>query len=139
MARYDDFQGRNFRPGFGWGPPRGRGGYDRDWRPPRRPDRPFADDWFGPEWRPRRRPRDVARSRPPTDRDILDAVCDKMTEDGHIQSEGIEVSVHNGVVTLRGEVADYMQARYAWDDAWETEGVRGVMNHLTVRADPRGG
>ncbi len=59
-----------------------------------------------------------------------------MSEDGYIESDGIEVTVQNGVVTLRGEVADYMQARYAWDDAWETEGVRGVINHLTVRTDP---
>jgi hypothetical protein len=28
-----------------------------------------------------------------------------------------------------------MEARYAWDDAWETEGVRGVVNSLTVRTD----
>jgi osmotically-inducible protein OsmY len=39
------------------------------------------------------------------------------------------------VVTLTGEVDDFLKARYAWDDAWEAEGVRGVVNNLTVRAD----
>ena len=47
----------------------------------------------------------------------------------------LDVEVEDGVVTLRGEVDDFMEARYAWDDAWETEGVRGVINHLTVRVD----
>ena len=39
------------------------------------------------------------------------------------------------MVTLTGEVDDFMQARYAWDDAWESAGVRGVVNNLTVRTD----
>jgi osmotically-inducible protein OsmY len=43
----------------------------------------------------------------------------------------------DGVVTLSGEVDDFLEARYAWDDAWEAEGVRGVINNLTVRtAEP---
>jgi hypothetical protein len=43
--------------------------------------------------------------------------------------------VEEGVVTLTGEVADFMEARYAWDDAWESPGVRGVVNNITVRTD----
>ena len=39
------------------------------------------------------------------------------------------------MVTLKGEVDDYLEARYAWDDAWEAAGVRGVLNQLTVRTD----
>jgi len=38
-------------------------------------------------------------------------------------------------VTLTGDVGDFMEARYAWDDAWESPGVRGVINNLTVRTD----
>jgi hypothetical protein len=43
--------------------------------------------------------------------------------------------VNDNVVTLKGEVDDYLEARYAWDDAWEARGVRGVVNQLTVRLD----
>lgn len=28
-----------------------------------------------------------------------------------------------------------MEARYAWDHAWESPGVGGVINNLTVRTD----
>lgn len=53
--------------------------------------------------------------------------------DGFLDAEGIQVAVQEAVVTLQGEVGDYMQARYAWDDAWEVPGVRGVISKLTVR------
>jgi hypothetical protein len=69
------------------------------------------------------------------DEDILDAVRRKLYEDVWVDIDRIDVEVEDGVVTLRGEVDDFMEARYAWDDAWETEGVRGVLNHLTVRVD----
>lgn len=70
-----------------------------------------------------------------SDFDIREAVLENLFEDPWIDPERIHVSVQDGVVTLRGEVSDFMQARYAWDDAWETAGVRGVVNHLTVRSD----
>lgn len=135
MERYDAFRGPHFRRGFGGRPPR----YDRDFRP--RYGRDFEPRRFGrydrdvfPE-----RPRSGRAPRELSDRQILDAVCDTMTEDGYIRSDGIEVTVKDGVVTLRGEVGDYLEARYAWDDAWETEGVRGVISHLTVRTEPPAG
>ena len=46
-----------------------------------------------------------------------------------------KVAVDDQVVTLTGEVGDYLEDRYAWDDAWDTTGVRGVINNLTVRLD----
>lgn len=70
-----------------------------------------------------------------TDEEIREAVLDNLFDDTWIDPDRIDVSVEDGVVTLRGEVSDFMEARYAWDDAWETPGVRGVINHLTVRAD----
>lgn len=69
------------------------------------------------------------------DEQILDAVRRRLYDDVWVDVDRIDVEVEDGIVTLRGEVDDFMEARYAWDDAWETEGVRGVINHLTVRLD----
>jgi hypothetical protein len=69
------------------------------------------------------------------DDEILAAVRRKLYDDVWVDVDRVDVEVEDGVVTLRGEVDDFMEARYAWDDAWETEGVRGVLNHLTVRVD----
>jgi len=138
------------RGGYGEGPDprRGWGGYGGE----------FQDEWQGgyapgpflPEHAYRRHPE---LDRPPAPRggrwgyelddtgweldddEILDAVRRRLYEDVWVDIDRIDVEVEDGVVTLRGEVDDFMEARYAWDDAWETEGVRGVLNHLTVRVD----
>jgi hypothetical protein len=70
-----------------------------------------------------------------SDAQILEAVRRRLYEDVWLDVERIDVEVEDGVVTLRGEVDDFLEVRYAWDDAWETEGVRGVVTQLTVRAD----
>lgn len=59
-----------------------------------------------------------------------------LLRDGYLDAGVIDVNVDGGVVTLRGEVQDYMQARYAWDDAWDAPGVRGVVSRLTVAEGP---
>lgn len=69
------------------------------------------------------------------DGEIREAVLENLFQDSWIDPDRIDVDVQDGVVTLTGEVRDFMEARYAWDDAWETAGVRGVINNLTVRAD----
>jgi hypothetical protein len=69
------------------------------------------------------------------DRDVRQAVRESLYQDAWLQADSIRVEVENGIVTLRGDVDDHMEARYAWDDAWETPGVRGVVNQLTVRTD----
>jgi hypothetical protein len=69
------------------------------------------------------------------DEQVERAVRARMYQDGWLDADAIQVDVRQGVVTLRGEVGDFMEARYAWDDAWETDGVRGVVNNLTVRLD----
>lgn len=69
------------------------------------------------------------------DGEVREAVLENLFQDSWIDPERIDVDVNDGVVTLAGEVRDFMEARYAWDDAWETAGVRGVINNLTVRAD----
>jgi hypothetical protein len=71
----------------------------------------------------------------PDDDEVRAAVYRRMLADAWLDPERIDVRVEDGVVTLTGEVDDFMEARYAWDDAWEADGVRGVVNNLTVRAD----
>jgi len=70
-----------------------------------------------------------------SDRALKRAVRESLNRDPWVDSERIDVDVDNAVVTLSGEVDDFMEARYVWDDAWETPGVHGVVNHLTVRVD----
>jgi len=69
------------------------------------------------------------------DDQVRESVYRRMRADAWLDPERITVQVEDGVVTLTGEVDDFLKARYAWDDAWEAEGVRGVVNNLTVRAD----
>lgn len=68
----------------------------------------------------------------PDDHGVRGRVMRALRDDGFIDAEAIQVEVKDRVVTLRGEVKDYMEARYAWDDAWEAGGVRGVISKLTV-------
>lgn len=70
-----------------------------------------------------------------SDAQILEMVRRRLYEDVWLDVDRLDVEVEDGVVTLRGEVDDFLEVRYAWDDAWETEGVRGVVTQLTVRAD----
>ena len=94
-----------------------------------------------PEYRQERRPRDWEAHQHDvgddelSDDEIRETVYDRMHADAWLEPDRIEVQVEDGVVTLTGEVDDFLKARYAWDDAWEADGVRGVVNHLTVRAD----
>lgn len=75
------------------------------------------------------------RERHMSDDDIREAVLENLFQDTWVDPDRIDVEVEDGVVTLTGEVRDFMEARYAWDDAWESAGVRGVINNLTVRTD----
>jgi hypothetical protein len=94
-----------------------------------------------PEYRQTRQPREweayqgADEGYELSDDEVRDAVYRRMSVDAWVDADRIEVQVDDGVVTLSGEVDDFMEARYAWDDAWEAEGVRGVVNNLTVRAD----
>ena len=125
-------------------PSQGRG-YDGQWgggggfaREPFMPDEAYRRH---PEYRQHRQPREWEAHQhgfggeEMDDREVRQAVYARMAQDAWVDPERIEVRVEDGVVTLTGEVDDYMEARYAWDDAWEAEGVRGVVNNLTVRAD----
>ena len=72
-----------------------------------------------------------------SDGEIEAEVRANLYQDSWVDADRIEVEVQDAVVTLRGEVDDFLEARYAWDDAWETPGVHGVINQITVRTDHR--
>jgi hypothetical protein len=133
--------GGDFRPrtGFGGGGPEAEFGRGAD---------PFGgggpDDFEGGEWetgpvygparyglgpyhqrlRTRRRPDDEVR------KDVEDALF----YDTWVDAEAITVEVKEGVVTLTGELPDYHEVRYATDDVWDVDGVRGV--HCQLRVNP---
>src|SRR5690606_29256988 len=73
----------------------------------------------------------------PDDGEVQDRVARSLRQDGFIDADAIQVEVKDRVVTLRGDVRDYMEARYAWDDAWDVPGVRGVISKLSVHAADR--
>jgi hypothetical protein len=122
-------QGRGYDAGWG-----GRGGLARE---PFMPDEAYRRH---PEYRQPRQPREWEAHQHELGQDAGDeqvraSVYRRMRADAWLDPERISVQVEDGVVTLTGEVDDFLKARYAWDDAWEAEGVRGVVNNLTVRAD----
>ena len=130
MSRYDGWRrgvayddlGRGARPERGHqGPP------SSGWRPGWRDPRSFTEaERYG-----RREALD--------DEEIRWAVRRSLFEDTWLDARDIEIGVQNGVVTLAGEVGDHLQARYAWDDAWDTAGVRGVISKLEVREEAHRG
>jgi hypothetical protein len=150
--------GRRSGPRGGYGYDRGyRRGYDRGYRrpptylrpqPPREVGRGHAPEPFLPDEAYRLHPELEERSvhRGPwasarqgfghlideSDAAIARSVRENLYRDRYVDADALEVRVEDGVVTLRGEVDDFLIARYAWDDAWETEGVRGVLNQITV-------
>lgn len=73
------------------------------------------------------------------DQELRDAVRRSLYSDTALVPGRIRVEVDDAVVTLTGTVEDHLQARYAWDDAWETEGVRGVISELEVEAGTEAG
>jgi BON domain len=157
MPRYDWDRGR---PGAwspsgpgAWNGPRG-GGYAGDFRPHPGlggggPEVEWEHNRFdgGGEWEsgPLHGParyglgpyhqRLHSRRRP--DDELKAEVEDALFYDTWVDAEAIAVEVKGGVVTLRGELPDYQEVRYATDDAWDVDGVRGVHCELTVNPAKR--
>jgi hypothetical protein len=146
-----DFRGGD--PGR-WSEGRGRGDPGWEFRSSPQPGYQRWDRWGGggydeprwAEWRPGGGGNDFqghpdalhledqdAFGEPMDDDEIRAAVQQNLRIDRYLPSDGIDVEVEDGVVTLAGEVDDYLHARYAWDDAWDTRGVRGVLSRLEVR------
>lgn len=74
------------------------------------------------------------RSRRRPDDELKAEVEEALFYDTWVDAEAITVEVRDGVVTLRGELPDYDEIRYATDDAWDVDGVHGVRSELTLRA-----
>lgn len=151
MPRYDQGYGRG--PG-GYPPPPPRPGpgtlYDADFRPPHGRGGGVRDDigagegapWgeeslsgparygLGPYYRrlqKRRRPDDEVKS------DVEEALF----YDTWVDAEALTVEVRDGVVTLRGELPDHDELRFATDDAWDVDGVRGVRCEVRINTAKR--
>jgi hypothetical protein len=75
------------------------------------------------------------RRRP--DEELREEVEEALFYDSWVDAEAITVEVEDGVVTLRGELPSYDEIRYATDDAWDVDGVRGVRSELSIREDAR--
>jgi hypothetical protein len=101
-------------------PPMGEGGWDmierRDWGE-------------GNRGHAGRGPRGHRRS----DARIFEDVCDRLTDDRHVDASDIEVEVSEGEVTLKGSVGDRGMRRRAEAIVEEVAGVRHVSNELRVR------
>jgi hypothetical protein len=67
------------------------------------------------------------------DADVRRDVQDALFYDTWVDAQRISVEVHDGRVTLRGELATEQEARYACDDAWSVAGVREVVSELGAR------
>lgn len=67
-----------------------------------------------------------------SDQQIQDEVCRRLTQHGHLNARNIQVSAHNGIVTLRGSVPSRQAKRMAEDTAESVQGVRDVENNLSI-------
>jgi len=75
-----------------------------------------------------RGPRGYQRS----DDRIREDICDRLTDDPHIDASEIDVGVDGGEVTLNGMVASRATRHRAEDIAERVSGVRHVRNNLRV-------
>ncbi|HEX7049041.1 MAG TPA: BON domain-containing protein [Longimicrobiales bacterium] len=78
------------------------------------------------------------RRRRRSDDELRKEVEEALFYDTWVDADRIQVTVDDGVVTLRGTLPSYDEVRYATDDAWDVDGVRGVRTELEVREPPQG-
>lgn len=67
-----------------------------------------------------------------SDDEIRDDVDEAIFYDTWVDADRIDVEVDDGIVTLRGTLPNFDEVRYATDDAWDVDGVRGVRTELEV-------
>jgi osmotically-inducible protein OsmY len=70
-----------------------------------------------------------------TDERIWEDVCDRLTDDAHVDATDVEVRVEDGEVTLNGTVRSRPEKHHAEDIIESVPGVRDVHNHLHVHHD----
>jgi hypothetical protein len=66
------------------------------------------------------------------DADIRADICERMTEDAHLDASDIDVRVRDGEVTLDGTVTSRQARRRAEEMCDSSSGVREVVNRLEV-------
>src|SRR4051812_38250282 len=91
---------------------------------------PNRDPRPKPQRQPRsgRGPRDFQRA----DHRIFEDVCERLSDDDHVDASEIEVSVSNGEVTLAGRVRSRTSKRRATQIAEQVFGVRDVFNNIRI-------
>ncbi len=67
------------------------------------------------------------------DRKLRQLVVDELEYEPSIDAADIGVAAENGVVTLSGHVADYVQKLAAERAAWRVKGVKGIAQKIEVR------
>lgn len=67
-----------------------------------------------------------------SDERIREDVCDRLTDDPHVDASSIQVTVESGVVTLQGQVPERQMKHRAEDCAEHISGVKDVENRLRV-------
>lgn len=71
------------------------------------------------------------------DDEIRSDVEEALFYDTWVDADRIDIDVGEGIVTLKGTLVDFNEVRYATDDAWDVEGVRGVRVALDVDESQR--
>jgi osmotically-inducible protein OsmY len=67
------------------------------------------------------------------DKELRQLVVDELEYEPSIDAADIGVATENGVVTLSGHVADYVQKMAAERAAWRVKGVKGIAQKIEVR------
>lgn len=78
------------------------------------------------------------RRRRRSDDEIRADVEDALFYDTWVDADAIEVEVEDGIVTLRGRLPNFDEVRFATDDAWDVDGVRGVRSEFEVGPPEKG-
>ncbi|HEU4792428.1 MAG TPA: BON domain-containing protein [Nitrolancea sp.] len=77
-------------------------------------------------------PMDITRVTRPTDVGLQLAVVHTLFTDPWVDASSIQISVRQGIVTLRGLVHEFDQRQRAEELVHRVDGVRGVQNILRV-------
>ena len=93
----------------------------------------YAKWWLMPGPYTRRGPEGWQR---PNER-IMEDVCERLTQYGHLDASKVKVDVDNGEVTLTGTVNNRRDKRRAEDVVESVPGVRDVHNQLRVQEEKR--
>ena len=78
--------------------------------------------------------KEIAHATKPRDTDIQIGVVNILFADPWLDASSIQVSVYEGIVTLRGLVDAFDQLRRAEELVSRVDGVRGIRNILCVGA-----